>query len=138
MAVDFPKEIQENFLKIVTNIFYHTAYKTWVDFKANYLGENKLPAGASDMIYQKHLKEIRKQVYKHFAVSKGKDINPKYLVRLYPYSLSKTHPIRTEYTKASHCINTFLDNLNKKIFPSSFLSLDAAQTLFSTIQEVMN
>jgi hypothetical protein len=138
VAVEFPKEIQENFLKIVTNIFYLTAYKTWTDFKGNYLSENKIPVNVSDTIYQKHLKEIRKQVYKHFAVPKGNDINSKYLVRLYPYSLPKTHPTRVEYTKASYCINTFLDHLNKKIIPSSFLSSDTDPSVFSTIEDVRN
>jgi hypothetical protein len=63
------------------------------------------------------------------------EFNSKYLVRLYPYSLPKNHQLRIEYTKVSNHINAFLDNLNKKIIPSIFLT-EIDVTFFTTVEDV--
>jgi hypothetical protein len=129
VPVTFPSCIKENFLKIVSNIFYITAYRTWIDYKNSNLDSKKK---SIDEIYQYNLKSVRKQVYAFFKITKNPDINTKYLVRLYPFSLLISDPIKSNYLKMSDDINVILDNLNKKIIPDLFLSDD------STIFEVRN
>jgi len=122
-VIDFPKEIQDNFLKIVSNIFYLTAFETYVEFKGNYLDKKFDPeTKPADVIYQKHLKIVRRKVYSFFNIAKHYKINSKFLVRLCPLSLNKNNIVRQNYDNTTNQINQFLDNLILKIIPTNFLN----------------
>jgi hypothetical protein len=122
--VEFPEEIKNNFLKIVSNIYYINLYKTWKDFKAEYLhlDKNSIPKRIVDTLYQKHLKETRRQVYEFFKVPKTKVFDSKNFVRLYPFSLPFKDPVKSTYFKISEEIDILCENINKKIIPEIFLT----------------
>jgi len=121
VPVKFDNNIQENFIKIVTNIFYINSYKTWIDWKNSDKSDRSKKLQKVEEIYQKNLKSTRKIVYEYFKIPKLSFINSKYLVRLYPHSLAKDHPIRVKYTKFSDIINIILENLSNNIVPEIFL-----------------
>ena len=122
VPITFPTVVKEEFLKIVTNIFFLTSYKSWIDLKNSDSEDKK----SVDEYYQKNLKNVRKMVYSFFKVPKLPEINTKYLVRLYPFSLSKDDPVKQKYYKYSESINKILENLDKKIIPEFFLSDDTS------------
>ncbi len=101
------------------NIFAINSYATWVDY-------NNTPEkhdGLIDELYQKNLKQTRKNVYKFFAIEKNENINAKYLVRLYPFTLPKDHEVKTEYFKCSKFIDKILDGFKDNKVPNEFLAL---------------
>jgi hypothetical protein len=122
ISIDFPKSVENNFLKIVTNIFFLTTYKTWLDYKNFAENKDESSKKTIDELYQKNLKSVRKLVYEYFKVPREKKINTKYLVRLYPFSLKKDDIIKIRYHAHSNNINKILENLEKNIIPEMFLS----------------
>ena len=119
---NFPEPIKDNYLKIVTNIFYLTAYQAFIDLKKDWYLNTPVEKNAADKYYQKHLKDNRLKVYEFFEIKYIEEINPKYLVRLYPYCLPEENPVKIQYFKQSDSINKLLDNLNLKICPDAFFS----------------
>ncbi len=134
LDIDIPKEISENFLKIVTNIFYLNLYRTWKEYKSLYLftDAKDIPEGIVDKIYQKHLKLTRREIYEFFKIKKTNFnlIGAKTLVRLYPFTLPYKHEIKTKYLKLSDEIDILIDNMSKRIIPEVLLAENDESDLF--------
>jgi len=137
--VEFPEEIKNNFLKIVSNIYFINLYKTWKDFKAEFLhlDQNGIPKKIVDTLYQKHLKETRREVYEFFKVPKTKLFDSKNYVRLYPFSLPLKDFIKSKYFKISDEIDILCENMNKKIIPEIFLT-ETKENELNIIKDVRN
>jgi hypothetical protein len=140
LPIPYPKQITENdnFLKIVSNIFFINGYKVWRDVQAKYLDTDKIPLGMVDKLYNSHLKETRRVVYAHFKVGKTKELNTKYIVRMYPYSVDSADPMRKHYTKLGDDINDLLDSLQKKIIPVLFLTESSDSKVFNPSDTIID
>jgi hypothetical protein len=120
-------------MKIVSNIFYLTAFYTYKDLMKEWMKDSPNTPEMVDEIYQKHLKEIRQKVYQFFSIQDYEEIKAKYLVRLYPYILPSNNEVKERYVTQNNAINLLLDNLKVKIYPREFMNKDE----YPTIQNVI-
>jgi hypothetical protein len=132
---EFPIQIAENFLKIVSNIYYLNTVKVWIIFKRDYLNQEIQDNKLIEKIYQDNLKATRKLVYNYFGVKNQTQIKAKYLVRMYPYSFEKNNPLKIKYFQITDLINKILINLQNKIIPEKFTSLSNEYVL--EVQDVI-
>jgi hypothetical protein len=99
--IQVPNELSQNYLKIITNVFYLNLQKVCIDVKNDIIvkGE-KLSRDAMKQIiavyYEKHLKLTRRTVLQYFNV-KSDTIKPRTLLRAYTNLLSKQSPERSAY-----------------------------------------
>jgi hypothetical protein len=101
--IHIPKELSENFLKIISNIFYLNLQKVTVDIKKDIFdkGVTVTSDEMKDFIsksYERHLTVTRKQVLRFFGV-RANEIKSRTLLRAYTYMLSPFDQNRVVYEK---------------------------------------
>ena len=117
--IKYNKKISENYLKIISNIYFLNLSKVQKSFKNEYLDTGKLiqnPREIIDKLYKATLNESRNQVIEFFKLQKHEvfEISIKTLLRIYPYYLEKTKSIRIEYEKITEHINMIITKMNEK------------------------
>ncbi len=120
--MEFPQEIKDNYVKIVTNTFYHTLRKVTALVKEDY-DKGKTKNELAELIgkyYQRVLIEVRKKVLDFFKV-KDEIVQAITLVRCYVFTLPRNDPARKQHESCLHILNQVEDNLAMKIIPEEFL-----------------
>jgi hypothetical protein len=125
LELDIPSDIHNNFLKIVTNIFYYNGIKTYKELLEIFKSQEPKPFSVAS-VYSKNLKATRKEVYRWFNIKTNyNQVKTIYITRLFIYTLPNDHPIRTQYLRDSAEYDKVLDNLQNKIIPTAFIEDDS-------------
>jgi hypothetical protein len=124
--IQIPIQLSQNFLKIVTNIFYLNLQKVAVEVKRDIFDkqENLSRAALREIIsvyYDKNLKSTRKKVLQFFKVVSG-DIKARTLLRAYTNLLPKDHTDRLAYIKYFEIKERIEDKLAEKVYSGVLLS----------------
>jgi hypothetical protein len=115
----FPDNIQKNYLKIISNIFYLNIRKAQKKFKDeidqgvhSFTNPHELSRRFNDL-YRHSLKETRREVVEFFNVDDYLTISPKILLRIYPYFFRKYEPLRKEYDEMNDLVNQLIAKIQK-------------------------
>jgi hypothetical protein len=115
----FAENIQKNYLKIISNIFYLNIRKAQKKFKDEIdqgvhstTNPHELSRRFSDL-YRHSLKETRKEVVDFFKVEECESISPKILLRIYPYFFRKYESLRKEYDEMNELVNQLISKIQK-------------------------
>lgn len=126
----FSKTLEDNYIKIISNIYYINITKTASKFKEEIIDGNKkdseypnsrLEKIFNDM-YSSSLKETRNDVANFFGVSAHEiySIPIKTLFRIYPIYLSEDHQSKKDYSALTKTVNKLLKFLEKKVVLKRF------------------
>ena len=121
---EFPKNISNNYLKIISNLFYLTLRKCSIQMKTLLLsGELKDIPKLSDYVkdlYMKNLGEVRERVCLFFKVEDDSLISSRTLLRVYTHYLKKDDEVRIQYQKLNEILDEIEKNMCIGIFPEEF------------------
>lgn len=130
--IKFSPKISENYIKIISNIYYINITKTAGKFKEDIIDTNKFMDSTIDLdgvlervfndIYKAFLKETRIKVAEFFGVTNHEvfDIPIKTLFRIYPYYLSQDDITRKKYYELTDVVNKLIKFLEQRIVISRF------------------
>jgi hypothetical protein len=122
--ITMPKEISENYLKILTNTFYLTLMKSAIQIKDLIYTSNMTQEELADKVakfYQTNLIEVRKKILEFYKVKDIPDMRAITLVRSYVYTLSKKDLVRQKHEHFLNILGKVEENLSKKIIPVEFI-----------------
>jgi hypothetical protein len=134
LIITYPKEITDNFLKIISNIFYQTLRKVSNEVKKELLEEGRIISQDEihQMVrdcYEKNLPGIRKEIFKFFGIPSKGEMSRKMLVRMYVYSMRKGEKVRTAYENLTQTLYKVEANLKEKIFPTEFIDSNSESNM---------
>jgi hypothetical protein len=115
----FPDNIECNYLKIISNIFYLNIRKAQKKFKDEidqgvHSTTNPYELGRRfNDLYRHSLRETRKEVVDFFKVEEYETISPKILLRIYPYFFRKYEPLRKEYDEMNDLVNQLIAKIQR-------------------------
>lgn len=115
--IHFPENLTNNYLKIISNIYYINMRKVYKQFKLEYVDknhhfpDNKLAQKAINDLYKSFLKETRNEVIRHFRLIDSEELPVKYLLRIYPYYFSPYHPIRKTYKELDADVTGIIEKI---------------------------
>ena len=127
LTYSFPKSISENYLKIISNLFYITLGKCSLVMKKKVIDKENLEEGDKDYknlirnLYMSNLDSVRNRVCKYFCIEDDSLISGRTLLRVYTHSLDSNHVVRSSYLKLNDCLDKIEDNMTKSIFPEDFV-----------------
>jgi hypothetical protein len=119
MKIDFPESLTKNYIKIITNIYYHNLRKTQKKFKDEFLNKGydfrdaSETANAFNDIYKSFLKVTRREVLEFFEVKEQELLSSKVMLRIYPLYFSPYHPLRKEYEKINQNVNALIKKIQQ-------------------------
>lgn len=124
--MEFPANLKENFLKILTNVFFLNVRKVIQELKKNnfeiYKNHSKEQILEKIItLYDDNLKETRRTVVAFFGIERQKYFSQKVLIRYYAYSLDLDDPVRTKYKQYSANLTKIEENLAENKFPTELL-----------------
>jgi hypothetical protein len=112
----FDESIKNNYLKIISNIFYLNIRKAQKKFKDEYIDkssefrsipQNELSKKFNDL-YKHFLKQTRSEVIEFFNLKQTEQLSLKILLRIYPYFFSPYSPFRKEYDQMNKLVNQLI------------------------------
>lgn len=129
LDITFPKELTDNYLKILTNTYYLNIKKVTAKIRQEILDINRnIPPedikAICEGVYGEYLDNTRTEVLNYFKIPTVNDISPKLLVRIYVFSLPKDHPDKIGYHSHSKTLNQIEKNLSHGKIPEEFLDSD--------------
>jgi transcriptional regulator of heat shock response len=113
---EFDNTIKENYLKIISNIFYFNIRKAQKKFKNDYVSKsnefrlmpvNELNKKFNDL-YKHFLKQTRNEIIQFFNLPQNENLSFKILLRIYPFFFSPYSPFRMEYDKINRLVNQLI------------------------------
>lgn len=128
LTYSFPKSISENYLKIISNLFYITLGRCSLVMKKKVVDKENLEDGDKDYknlirnLYMSNLDSVRNRVCKYFCIEDDSLISGRTLLRVYTHSLESNHVVRSSYLKLNDCLDKIEDNMTKSIFPEDFVA----------------
>lgn len=123
LVYNFPKEIKENYLKILSNTFYLNLKKVSILIKP--FLENKDMSQESlnnkvNELYLNNLSQTRLEILKFFKVH-DYDVKAVTLLRYYVFTLPRKDEVRKKYEEFNIILNKIEQNLVNKLIPDEFL-----------------
>jgi hypothetical protein len=115
-AFVFDEAINNNYLKVISNIFYFNIRKAQKKFKDEYIDKssefrsissNELSKKFNDL-YKQFLKQTRNEVIQYFNLPQSDVLSLKILLRIYPYFFSPHSPFRKEYDQMNKLVNQLI------------------------------
>lgn len=120
----FSDQIKNNYLKIISNIFYINITKAATKFKLEIIDQNKFEGENNEQInekifndmYKSSLKETRNEVAQFFKVTPHEiySIPIKVLFRIYPYYLDEKDEVRIKYKAMNDEVNKVTAYIEKR------------------------
>jgi hypothetical protein len=120
----FSDQIKNNYLKIISNIFYINITKAATKFKLEIIDQNKFEGENNEQInekifndmYKSSLKETRNEVAEFFKVTPHEiySIPIKVLFRVYPYYLDEKDEVRIKYKAMNDEVNKVTSYIEKR------------------------
>ena len=131
----FSQNIIDNYIKAISNIYFVNLRKTSQKFKKDIIDDTNKNYDISNPqtksllkklfndTYKQFLKETRNQVAEFFGFKKHEvfDVPIKTILRIYPFYLEKTDPIRMQYSKLTETVNKLIDKLEQMNVASIFV-----------------
>ena len=117
MEMKFEDNLKNNYLKVISNIFYLNIGKVQLNFQRNYIDKKHEFLDDQDAykkiqeIYNLSLKETRSNVCQFFKIRETEDLSLKTILRLFYYYLPKNHEMRQRMDLINLQINFILDRL---------------------------
>ena len=124
--LEFPQEIKDNYLKIVTNVFYLNIKEVSLRFKEEFF-EKPLTSSQEELLklvndyYLELLPKVRAKVYKFFNIEDKYDVPSLIYVRNYNSFLPKDDPIVKAENEYRNILFKVENNLTLKIIPEEFI-----------------
>ncbi len=120
----FSDQIKNNYLKIISNIFYINITKAATKFKLEIIDQNKFEGENNEQInekifndmYKSSLKETRNEVAQFFKITPHEiySIPIKVLFRIYPYYLDEKDEVRIKYKAMNDEVNKVTAYIEKR------------------------
>lgn len=122
----YPKEIKENYLKIISNAFYINLKKCAKEFRKNIdVSTNQSPKELNDLVqtyYRNFLPDSRAEVLKFFKIEREGLIETRTLLRTYSNYMLKSDPMRIKYKELNDQLSIIEKNMSEMIFPEEFIN----------------
>lgn len=122
--IGFVDEIKNNYLKIISNIFYINITKAATKFKLEIIDHNKFTGENNEQInekifndmYKSSLKETRNEVAQFFNITPHQiySIPIKVMFRIYPYYLDESNEVRKQYKAMNDQVNQLTALVEKR------------------------
>ena len=144
----FSPKITENYIKIISNIYYVNITKTACKFKEDVIDTNKFSDSTVDLegvlerifndIYKAFLKETRKKVAEFFGITHHEvfDVPIKTLFRIYPYYLDQDDVTRQKYYKLTEVVNKLIKYLEQRLIIPRFVDPKNSQYCIEPKDEI--
>ena len=118
MILQFDENLKNNYIKIVSNIYYLNIMKIQLTLQREYLDKNHVFYDHEDAykkiqeIYNQKLKITRKEVIEFFNIKGNEDLSIKIILRLYYYYLPKRDESRLKMDLINVQVNYIIDRLS--------------------------
>lgn len=131
--IKFSPKLTENYIKIISNIYYINITRTACKFKEDVIDTNKFSDSTVDLdgvlerifndMYKSFLKETRNKVAEFFGVTHHEvfDIPIKTLFRVFPYYLDQEDINRKKYYKLTEVVNKLIKYLEQRLVIPRFI-----------------
>ena len=129
IGYSFSKNISENYLAIISNLFYLTMkkssqhiHKLWLEDMKNEVKSQQEYLKLVRESYVKNLESTRNEIINFFGIEDDSLISARNLLRVYTHSLPVGHKVTKEYHRFNELLNKIEKNMAICIFPKEFFN----------------
>ena len=118
LDVKFDENLIKNYIKAVSNIYFINIGKIQRSFQSDYIDKGIVFRNDREVyeilhnVYNRFLKETRRQICKFFNIRDTKDLDVKLMLRIYYYYLPKDDPDRIMMDYLNFQVSHIIDSIS--------------------------